>query len=72
MELKLISAAGGQLRIAVPRAVVPILLEPLIASFCQAYPEIEVEIAASEKLVDLAAEGFAPLWGQASLAPGFR
>ena len=41
-----------------PRAVVPILLEPLIASFCQAYPEVEVEIAASEELVDLAAEGF--------------
>ena len=32
--------------------------EPLIASFCQAYPEIEVEIAASEELVDLAAGGF--------------
>jgi DNA-binding transcriptional LysR family regulator len=32
---------------------VPILLEPLIASFCQAYPEVEVEIAASEELVDL-------------------
>jgi DNA-binding transcriptional LysR family regulator len=42
----------------VPRAVMPILLEPLVASFCQAYPEVEVEIAASEKLVDLAAEGF--------------
>ena len=37
---------------------VPILLEPLIASLCQAYPEVEVEIAASEELVDLAAEGF--------------
>jgi DNA-binding transcriptional LysR family regulator len=42
----------------VPRAVVPILLEPLIASFCQSYPEVEVEIAASEELVDLAAGGF--------------
>src|SRR5215469_7156761 len=31
---------------------------PLIASFCQAYPEVEVEIAASEELVDLAAQGF--------------
>jgi DNA-binding transcriptional LysR family regulator len=30
----------------------------LIASFCQAYPEVEVEIAASEELIDLAAEGF--------------
>jgi DNA-binding transcriptional LysR family regulator len=46
------------LRLTAPRAVVPILLEKLIASFCQAYPEIEVEIAASEELVDLAAEGF--------------
>ena len=49
---------SGLLRLAVPRAVVPILLEPLIASFCQVYPDIEVEIAASEELVDLAAGGF--------------
>ncbi len=48
----------GLLRLAVPRAVVPILLEPLLTSFCKAYPEIELEIAASEELVDLAAEGF--------------
>jgi DNA-binding transcriptional LysR family regulator len=48
----------GLLRLAVPRGVMAILLEPLIASFCQAYPEVEVEIAANEKLVDLAAEGF--------------
>src|SRR5580704_18447931 len=49
---------AGLLRLSVPRAVVPILLEPLIASFCQAYPEIELEIAASKELIDLAAEGF--------------
>ena len=49
---------AGLLRLTVPRAVVPILLQPLIASFCQAYPEVEVEIAASEDLVDIAAEGF--------------
>ena len=49
---------AGLLRLTVPRSVVPILLEPLIASFCQAYPEIEVELAASEELVDLAAGGF--------------
>jgi len=49
---------AGLLRLTVPRAVVPILLEPLIASFCQAYPDVEVEIAANEELVDLAAEGF--------------
>ncbi|OPY99452.1 transcriptional regulator [Bradyrhizobium sacchari] len=49
---------AGLLRLTVPRSVVPILLEPLIASFCREFPEIEVELAASEELVDLAAEGF--------------
>jgi DNA-binding transcriptional LysR family regulator len=49
---------AGLLRLTVPRAVVPILLEPLIASFCRAFPEVEVEVAASEELVDLAAGGF--------------
>src|SRR5580692_1029167 len=49
---------SGLLRLAVPRAAVPIVLEPLIASFCAAYPEVEVEIAASEEMVDLAAGGF--------------
>jgi DNA-binding transcriptional LysR family regulator len=49
---------AGLLRLSVPRAMVPILLEPLIASFCQAYPEVELEVAASEELVDLAAGGF--------------
>lgn len=49
---------AGLLRLSAPPSVVPILLEPLIASFCAAYPDIEVEIASNEKLVDLAAEGF--------------
>jgi DNA-binding transcriptional LysR family regulator len=49
---------AGLLRLAVPRVVVPLILEPVIASFYQAYPEIEVEIAASDELVDLAAAGF--------------
>src|ERR1043165_9476291 len=49
---------AGLLRLSVPRAVVPILLDPLIASFCKAYPEVEVELSASEELIDLAAQGF--------------
>ena len=40
---------AGLLRLSVPRAVVPLILEPVIASFCQAYPEIELEIAARAK-----------------------
>jgi DNA-binding transcriptional LysR family regulator len=49
---------SGLLRLSVPRAVVPILLEPLIASFCRDYPEVEIEIAAREELIDIAKEGF--------------
>ncbi|HVW72924.1 MAG TPA: LysR family transcriptional regulator [Rhizomicrobium sp.] len=49
---------AGLLRITMPRAVVPILLEPLLASFARAYPEIELEIDANKELVDLAAGGF--------------
>src|SRR6201987_1032896 len=49
---------SGLLRLSVPRAVVPLLLGPVIASFCQAYPEIELEIAASDEMVDPAAGGF--------------
>ena len=48
----------GLLRLSVPRAVVPLILEPMLASFCQAYPEIELEIAASDEMVDLVAGGF--------------
>jgi DNA-binding transcriptional LysR family regulator len=49
---------AGLLRLSVPPSVVPVVLEPLIASFCQAYPQIEVEVVANERLIDLAAEGF--------------
>jgi DNA-binding transcriptional LysR family regulator len=49
---------AGLLRLSVPHAMVPILLERLIASFCQVYPEVKVEIAASKELIDVAAEGF--------------
>ena len=49
---------AGLLRLTAPRAVVPILLERLIASFCHAYPDVEVEIVSSAELVDIAAEGF--------------
>ncbi|HEY4210979.1 MAG TPA: LysR family transcriptional regulator [Steroidobacteraceae bacterium] len=49
---------SGTLRLSAPRAAIPILLQPLITSFREAYPEVEVEVVANEKLVDLAAEGF--------------
>jgi DNA-binding transcriptional LysR family regulator len=49
---------SGLLRLAVPRAVVPLILEPIIAAFCAAHPEATIEIAASEELIDLAKDGF--------------
>ena len=48
----------GLLRLSVPRGVVSLILEPVIASFCAAYPDIELEIAASDEMADLAAGGF--------------
>ena len=49
---------SGLLRLAVPRAVVPLLLQPVLASFAEAYPEVVVEVVASEDLVDLAKDAF--------------
>jgi len=49
---------SGLLRLAAPRAVVPLLLQPILASFAEAYPEVVVEIVASEELIDLAKDGF--------------
>ena len=49
---------SGLLRLAVPRAVVPLLLQPVLASFAQACPDVVVEIVASEELVDLARDAF--------------
>jgi DNA-binding transcriptional LysR family regulator len=48
----------GLLRLSMPRAVVPLILEPKIASFGLAYPDIQVEIAASEQMVNLIEGGF--------------
>jgi DNA-binding transcriptional LysR family regulator len=49
---------AGLLRLTAPPSVGPILLESLIASFCAAFPEVEVEIIAGGELVDIAAGGF--------------
>ena len=49
---------SGLLRLSVPRGVMSQLVQPIIASFCRAYPAVELEISASEEMVDLAAQGF--------------
>lgn len=49
---------SGLLRLAVPRSVVPLIIRPILASFAAAYPDVELEIAASEELIDIASLGF--------------
>ena len=48
---------AGLLRLNMPQAVVPLLIEPIIADFCARYPEVDVEIAGEDSIVDLAASG---------------
>lgn len=48
----------GLLRLTVPRAVVTPILQPALAGFCAAYPDIELEISVSERLVDIVSDGF--------------
>jgi DNA-binding transcriptional LysR family regulator len=49
---------SGLLRLAIPPGALPVMLEPLIATFTREYPEIEVELAIGGELVDAAAQGF--------------
>lgn len=49
---------AGLLRLNLPRAVVRYVIEPVLAGFCEAYPEVEVEICADDSFVDLVEGGF--------------
>lgn len=48
---------SGLLRLNMPRAVVRLVMEPIVADFCAAYPEVDLEIVAEDAIVDLAASG---------------
>jgi DNA-binding transcriptional LysR family regulator len=52
------STPRGKLKITAPPAVGNEVIAPLAVDFVEAYPEIELEIELSERLVDLVAEGF--------------
>ncbi|HEY0112005.1 MAG TPA: LysR family transcriptional regulator [Allosphingosinicella sp.] len=49
---------AGLLRLNVPRAAIPFLIEPVIEGFSTAYPEVEVEICGEDELIDLVERGF--------------
>lgn len=48
----------GHLRLTVPRIALPLVIEPILAQFRRAYPEVSVEIAVEDAVVDLATRGF--------------
>jgi DNA-binding transcriptional LysR family regulator len=49
---------AGLLRINLPSIASVTIVEPLIAGFCDLYPEIELELFTDDRLVDIVDEGF--------------
>ena len=50
--------AVGRLRLSVPRAAIPFVIEPVLPKFRERHPRIEVELAVEDRFVDIVAEGF--------------
>src|SRR5256885_2054132 len=50
--------AVGRLRLSVPRAAVPFVIDPVVPTFRARHPRVEVDVVAEERLVDIVAEGY--------------
>jgi len=50
--------AVGRLRLSVPRAAVPFVIDPVLPAFRARHPRIEVEVAVEQRFVDIVAEGY--------------
>jgi DNA-binding transcriptional LysR family regulator len=48
----------GRLRLSVPRAAVPFVVEPVLPVFRARHPRIEVEVVVDDHFVDIVAEGY--------------
>jgi DNA-binding transcriptional LysR family regulator len=48
----------GRLRLSVPHAAVPLIIEPVLPAFRERYPRVEVEVVLDERFVDIVAGGF--------------
>jgi DNA-binding transcriptional LysR family regulator len=48
----------GRVRLSVPRAAVPFVIDPVVPAFRARHPRVDVEIAVEDRLVDIVAEGF--------------
>ena len=49
---------AGTLRLNVPRAAADLVIQPMMGRFLDTYPEVRLEIATSDGLVDIVAAGF--------------
>lgn len=50
--------AVGKLRLSVPRAALPFVIDPVLPTFRERHPRVDVEIVVEERLVDIVAEGY--------------
>jgi DNA-binding transcriptional LysR family regulator len=50
--------AVGRLKLSVPRAAVPFVIDPVLPTFHARHPRIEVEISIEQRFVDIVAEGY--------------
>jgi DNA-binding transcriptional LysR family regulator len=48
----------GRLRLSVPRAAVPFVIDPVLPKFRARHPRIEVEVVIEDRFVDIVAEGY--------------
>ncbi|MFL5347108.1 MAG: LysR family transcriptional regulator [Hyalangium sp.] len=48
----------GRVRLSVPRAAVPYVIAPVVPTFRERHPRVEVEVAVEERFVDIVAEGY--------------
>ncbi|RKH04824.1 LysR family transcriptional regulator [Corallococcus sp. CA053C] len=48
----------GRVRLSVPRAAVPYVITPVLPTFRERHPRIEVEVVIEDRFVDIVAEGY--------------
>ncbi|ATB33329.1 LysR family transcriptional regulator [Melittangium boletus] len=50
--------AVGRVRLSVPRTAVPYVITPVVPTFRERHPRVEVEVVIEERFVDIVAEGY--------------